>query len=70
MKFFFHKDDRLSEQLFTRIAEACQGLIYVSEIDAPVTPYAAPADSMEAPNSLLRHTHRSADDHIEEIPFD
>jgi hypothetical protein len=69
MKFFFHTDDRASRVLFTRIADACEGLIYVSEIDAPVTPYAAPAAGLEAPTVLLEHTGRNASDHVKEMSF-
>lgn len=69
MKFFFHNDQKESEKLFIRIAAACDGLIYVSETDAAVTPYAAPSADAKAPDIILQHTGRSADDPTEEVSF-
>jgi hypothetical protein len=70
MKFFFHKDDKESEQLFIRIAAACEGLIYVSETDAKVLPYAATLKGAKAPEVLIEHAGRKADEHVEEISSD
>src|SRR5687767_6450479 len=69
MKFFFHKDHKKSEELFIRIATACEGLVYVSETDAPVTPYAAPTTDSRLPDVILKHTGRPRDEHVEEVPF-
>ena len=69
MKFFFHKDERSSEELFTRIADACKGLIYVSEIDAPVEAYTASRDGKNALYTILQQTGRETEDGMEEIPF-
>ncbi len=67
MKFFFHKDERASEELFTRIAEACRGLVYVSEIDAEVTPYTSPIRGMDALEIILQHNGRQAEDAVDEM---
>lgn len=69
MKFFFHENDLESELIFKRIAVACEGLVYVSEIDAPVTPFAAPAMSPSSPEVLLRAAHREASDRVEQTSF-
>jgi len=69
MKFFFHKNHKKSEELFIRIATACEGLVYVSETDAPVTPYAAPTSDARLPDIILQHTGRPSDEYIEEEPF-
>jgi hypothetical protein len=70
MKIFFHENDLAGKELFKRIADACEGLIYVSEIDAPVTAYAAPAAGMSAPDVLLRQINRSEGEAVEEAKFD
>ena len=70
MKFFFHEDHKESEKLFNRIAAACEGLVYVSEIDSPVTPYAASETNSNLPDVILEYTGRPSNDHVEEALFD
>jgi hypothetical protein len=69
MKFFFHKDQEESRQLFDSISAACTGLIYISEIDAAVTPFAAQGTAAELPGIILQHTGRPTDDLVEEAVF-
>jgi hypothetical protein len=69
MKFFFHKDHKESEKLFIRLATACEGLIYGSETDAPVTPYAASSTDLKAPDIIIQHTGRNPGEGVEESPF-
>lgn len=39
MQKFFHEDQKISETLFERLTSACEGLIYISETDAPIIPF-------------------------------
>ena len=69
MKFFFHEEQKESQELFDRISAACTGLIYISEIDSPVTPLAASGTDGKLPDVFLQYTGRPPDDSVEEASF-
>lgn len=69
MKFFFQEKDKKSDALFKRIEQACEGLIYISETDAPVTAFAGDQTPDITSETILRQTGRDANEHIEEAPF-
>jgi len=39
MQFFFHENDQDPNSLASRLESACDGLIFISETDAPITPF-------------------------------
>ena len=70
MKNFFHQNCAGSTELFDRIAAVCDGLIYVSETDAPVVPFAASAATEITREAILHESGRDANEPIEMIGFD
>lgn len=70
MKIFFQKNNKNSEALFRAIEAACEGLIYISETDAPVTAFfAGPADEVTA-EIILQRTGAETRRPASEIGFD
>jgi hypothetical protein len=69
MKFFFHEHNKKSKELLDRIKVACQDLIYISEIDSPVMPYAAAETNTKLPGVLLEYTGRLPNDDVEQASF-
>jgi hypothetical protein len=67
MKNFFHQNCVQSTELFDRIAAACEGLIYVSEIDAPVMPFAASVTGEITREAILHELGRDANESVEMI---
>ena len=70
MKNFFHENCAASTELFDRIAAVCEGLIYVSETDAPVTAFAAKDTAEITREAILHESGRDANEPIEMIGFD
>lgn len=69
MQIFFQKNDKGDGKLFHEIERACEGLIYISEADAPVLAFAGePTDAVTA-NVILQQTGLTADAPIEERDF-
>lgn len=69
MNIFFQNENKNSGELFHEIERVCEGLIYISETDAPVLAFAGePADTVSA-NVILQQTGLPADSPIEERDF-
>ena len=69
MQFFFQENNKNDSELFHEIERACEGLIYISETDAPVLAFAGqPADAVTA-NVILQQTGLAADAPVEERNF-
>ena len=69
MQIFFQNENKNTGELFHEIERACEGLIYISETDAPVLAVAGqPADAVTA-NLILQQTGLAADAPVEERDF-
>lgn len=70
MHFFFEKEKKISIKLTERIAHACEGLVYISERDAPITVFVGgPAETIDA-HSIRAMTNAHEDAHVEEVAFE
>lgn len=58
------------ENLISAIADACRGLIYVSETDSPLEPVSFGVADGEKPSDYLAAMGKSADELFEEVPAD
>jgi hypothetical protein len=56
--------------LSDRIGNACDGLIYISETDAPVVPFAGGPVADLTPEAIIQHTDHGKEKPTEEISFD
>lgn len=70
MKFFFQKNDKNNDELFRAIEHACDGLIYISETDAPMTPFAGQQVDAVTVENILQQAGLPSDAVIEEKSFD
>lgn len=70
MKIFFQKNDKNNNELFRKIERACEGLIYISETDAPVLPFVGDPSDVLTAKLILQQTGVRADTQIEERDFD
>lgn len=69
MQFIFDGPKKVSTDLIDRITRCCEGLVYISETDAPVELFAASAvDSLDA-DTMRAIAHVSHDTRIEEREF-
>lgn len=69
MQNFFHKDDKNDSELFRKIERLCEGLIYISEADAPVRPFfGQPIDTVTS-ETILQQAGLSPEAEIEERNF-
>lgn len=64
----FRLSRKNSSDLETALAKACEGLIYISETDSPVTVYAGPKLSELSVSTISPHITKS-DQQIEEAAF-
>ena len=69
MEVFFQKNNKNSDVLFDEIKLACDGLIYVSESDAPLLPFSGPAATEVTGEIILQQTGAKADAPLEEVAF-
>ena len=69
MKNFFQQNCVESTELFERITAVCEGLIYVSETDAPVTAFAAKDTAEITREAILHESGRDANAQIEMVAF-
>ena len=53
MQFFFKKKKKNSVEIFKALGKACEGLVYISETDAPVIPYRGPKVDRSIKESLV-----------------
>ena len=70
MQIFFQENNKNDGELFRKIEVACESLIYISETDAPVLPFAGPEASEATGDIILHQTGGKADAAIEEVAFD
>jgi Nuclease A inhibitor-like protein len=69
MKNFFQKNDNNNDEVFRAIEHVCEGLIYISEADAPVLPFVGqPTDNVTGEN-ILQQAGLSSDASVEERDF-
>lgn len=69
MQDFFHENEDNSTALRDRIAAACEGLIYVSEMDAPVTAFFGSTVSAVTGEIILQQMNLSGDTPVVETDF-
>jgi len=70
MQNFFRKNDKDPECLVSRLESACEGLVLISETDAPVTPFAAGPVAELTSQIILEETGKPSSEPIEERDFD
>ena len=70
MQFFFHENDQDPNSLASRLESACDGLIFISETDAPITPFGGGPASEITSQIILEQTGRSPNEPVEERDFD
>ncbi len=69
MQFFFQNENENTRELFHQIEHACEGLIYISETDAPVLTFAGqPTDAVNA-DVILQYSGMTAEEPVEEREF-
>ncbi|CAN5131316.1 nuclease A inhibitor family protein [soil metagenome] len=59
-----------SKELMKRIEQACEGLIYISEIDADIEPFAGSKADRVTSDTALKHAGKEATAPIEERAFE
>ncbi|MEQ1606426.1 MAG: nuclease A inhibitor family protein [Pyrinomonadaceae bacterium] len=64
----FHKSDKNSSSFYSQLEEACKDLIYISETDAPVTPFIG-NETREDHRSALKQLAAGSDGSISEVQF-
>jgi hypothetical protein len=70
MQVFFQNENKNSVELFHAIERVCDGLIYISEADAPVVPFAGPQVETVTADVILQQAGLPADSPVEERDFD
>lgn len=58
------------DKILSEIEHACDGLIYISEQDAPITAFVSERSAEQAPEEILRHLSGETYERIEEVEFD
>jgi hypothetical protein len=67
MQFFFEKNKKSSGELSEKIATLCEGLVYISETDAPFTPFRGGRVSEVNGETIVSQAELAADAPVEEI---
>ncbi len=70
MQDFFQKNNKNDRQLFRAIAQACDGLVYISETDAPVQAFSGKPTAALTREIVLEQTKGKHGDPVEEVSFD
>lgn len=70
MTIFFQNNNKNYASLVNDIADACQGLTYTSETDAPVLPFSGTNTPEVTREIVLQQTGQDAETPIEEATFD
>lgn len=70
MQDFFQNSNNISGSLTDAISAACEGLIYISEADAPVVPVSGTSTDVVDRETILQQTSSPSDAPLEEITFD
>ena len=70
MQDFFQENNNISTGLSASLETACEGLIYISEMDAPVTPFIGSAAEAVTGETILQQAHLSGDSPVTELSLD
>ena len=70
MQDFFQNNINNADNLTAAITTACEGLIYISEADAPVTTFSGTATDVVTRETILQQTSSRSDAPVEEVTFD
>ncbi len=70
MANFFTENSLSSEDFFEALKTACEGLIYISETDAPITPVSGPEAKAVTASLILEYIAKDGDPPVEEKNFD
>ena len=70
MQDFFQNNNKNFDNLTKAISAACEGLIYISEADAPVTTFSGTAANVVSRETILQQTGAPSDAVLEEVTFD
>ena len=69
-KYFSEPDEAGSERSMKRLAAACEGLIFVSETDAPVEPVKFPRHIEFSAIGVLKFLDRSEEEPIQTVNYE
>jgi hypothetical protein len=64
----FHKSDKNLAPFYSQLEDACNGLIYISETDAPVKPFISKGFTVDR-EAALKQLSAGADGTISEVQF-
>lgn len=67
MQDFFQENNNISAGLSAMLAAACEGLIYISETDSPVTPFYGSATESVTGETLLQQANLPGDSPVSEL---
>jgi len=70
MQNFFQKNDKSESELFRKIEQVCEGLIYISEADAPVRAFFGKTTDTVTSEIIMQQPDLSPEDGVEERDFD
>ena len=70
MQFFFQNNNKNFDSLADAIKATCEGLVYISEIDAPVLPFCGTVVAEVTRETILQQIGFDAGTQIEETRFD
>ncbi len=69
MQSFFHDDGKNDARVFDAISSACEGLVYLSETDAPVLAFRRPPANKATAEILMRQIGKGYEGPVEEREF-
>ncbi|HRI02524.1 MAG TPA: nuclease A inhibitor family protein [Pyrinomonadaceae bacterium] len=70
MQDFFQENNNISNELSAMLATACDGLIYISEMDAPVTPFFGSAAETVTGETILQQANLPRDSPVTELSLE
>lgn len=70
MQNYFAKNIKSGSVLFDAIESACAGLIYISETDSALLPFAGTKTSSIDSATILRQARRKPNEAVEEVSFE
>jgi hypothetical protein len=65
-----HPKGKTAQEFLKQLEEATSGLLFPSETDAPLTPYAWPGDAEPTPEALLQAAGKPAETKVETTTVD
>jgi hypothetical protein len=69
MQFFFHDGEKIFSSFDDALAAACEGLIYISETDAPIVPFRGKNAGPVTVEAVLKQTGKPSGTPAEERDF-